>query len=82
MTGSQGGGEETGIFRDVKYVTRPGIEPGSQDLASCALTARPPQHDTTGTRHRAFDVVQGSCYNYRDRKFVGNTSMSCEYESL
>ena len=45
-----------------KDVSRPGIEPGSQELASCAITARPPQHDTTGPRHRAFDVFQGSCY--------------------
>ena len=44
-------------------MSRPGIAPGSQDLASCAITARPPQHDTTGPRHRAFDVFQGSCYN-------------------
>ena len=43
-------------------MSRPGIEPGSQDLASCAITARPPLHDTTGPRHRAFDVFQGSCY--------------------
>ena len=43
-------------------MSRPGIEPGSQELASCAITARPPQHDTTGPRHRAFDVFQGSCY--------------------
>ena len=41
---------------------RPGIKPGSQELASCAITARPPQHNTTGPRHRAFDVFQGSCY--------------------
>ena len=43
-------------------MSRPGIEPGYQDLASCAIIARPPQHDTTGPRHRAFDVFQGSCY--------------------
>ena len=41
---------------------RPGIEPGSRELASCVITARPPQHDTTGPRHKAFDVFQGSCY--------------------
>ena len=52
--------EETGRLRDVKDVSRPGIEPGSQQLASCAITARPLQHDTTGLRHRAFDVFQGS----------------------
>ena len=45
-------------------MSRPGIEPGSQDLASCAITARPPQHDTTGPRAATelFDVFQGSCY--------------------
>ena len=43
-------------------MSRPRIELGSQELASCAITARPPQHDTTGARHRAFDVFQGSCY--------------------
>ena len=65
VTGIQlesGAREETGRFRDVKDVSRPGIEPGSQELASCAITARPPQHDTTGPHHRAFDVFQGSCY--------------------
>ena len=44
-------------------MSRPRIELGSQELASCAITARPPQHDTTGARHRAFDVFQGSCYS-------------------
>ena len=43
-------------------MSRPGSEPGSQDLASCAITTTPLQHDTTGPRHRAFDVLQGSCY--------------------
>ena len=43
-------------------MSRPRIELGSQELASCAITARPPQHDTTSARHRAFDVFQGSCY--------------------
>ena len=43
-------------------MSRPGIEPGSQELASCAITARPPRHDTTGPRHGAFDGFQGSCY--------------------
>ena len=43
-------------------MSRPGIEPGSQALASCAIFARSPQQDTTGPRHRAFDVFQGSCY--------------------
>ena len=65
VTGIQleaGAREETGRFRDVKDVSRPRIELGSQELASCAITARPPQHDTTGPRHRAFDVFQGSCY--------------------
>ena len=65
VTGIQlesGAREETGRFRDVKSVSRPRIELGSQELASCAITARPPQHDTTGARHRAFDVFQGSCY--------------------
>ena len=51
-----GAREETRSFRDVKDVSRPGIEPGSQELVSCAITATPPQHDTTGLRHRAFDV--------------------------
>ena len=46
-------------------MSRPRIELGSQELASCAITARPPQHDTTGPRHRAFDVFQGSCYSFR-----------------
>ena len=45
-----------------KDVSRLGIEPGSQELASCAITARPSQNDTTGPRHRTFDVFQGSCY--------------------
>ena len=44
-------------------MSRPRIELGSQELASCAITARPPQHDITGPRYRAFDVFQGSCYN-------------------
>ena len=39
-----------------------GIEPGSQEFASCTIAARPPQHDIAGPRHRAFDVFQGSCY--------------------
>ena len=44
-------------------MSRPGIEPGSQELASCAaITARPPQHDSTGPHHRAFYVFQDSCY--------------------
>ena len=38
------------------------MEPGSQELASCAITARPPQHDSTGPRHRACEVFQDSCY--------------------
>ena len=46
-------------------VSRPGIEPGSQELASCGITARPPQHDATGPHHRAFDVFQGSCDNHQ-----------------
>ena len=54
--------EDSGTSKDV---SRPRIEPGSQDLASCAITARPPQHDTTGPRHRAFDVFQGSFYKLR-----------------
>ena len=71
VTGIQlesGAREETGRFRDVKLkdVSRPGIEPGSQELASCAITARPPQHDTTGPRHRAFDVFQGSSVLHPD----------------
>ena len=52
--------EDSGTSKDV---SPPGIKPGSQDLASCAITASPPQHDTTGPRHRAFDVFQGSCYS-------------------
>ena len=51
--------EDSGTSKDV---SRPGIEPGSPDLASCAITARRPEHDTTGPRHRAFDVFQGPCY--------------------
>ena len=53
--------EDSGTSKDV---SRPRIELGSQELASCAITARPPQHDTYTTvpRHRAFDVFQGSCY--------------------
>ena len=47
-----------------KNVSQPGIEPGSQELASCAITTRPPQPDTTGPRHRAFDVFQFSCYRF------------------
>ena len=39
-------------------MSRPGIGPRSQELASCAVTARPPQHNTTGPRHRAFDVFK------------------------
>ena len=54
------GQEETGRFRDAKRCVATGIEPGSQELASCA--ARPPQQYTTGPRHRAFDVFQCSCY--------------------
>ena len=48
--------EDSGTSKDV---LRLGIEPGSQELTSCAIIARPPQHDTTGPRHRAFDVFQG-----------------------
>ena len=51
--------EDSGTSKDV---SRPRIELGSQELASCAITAGPPQHDTTVPRHRAFDVFQGSCY--------------------
>ena len=62
---SQGPERRQEDSRTSKDVSRPGIEPGSQKLASrsCAITARPPQHDTTGRRHRAFDVFQGSCYS-------------------
>ena len=56
VRGQRGRQEDSGTSKDV---SRPGIEPGSQELASCAITARPPQHDTTGSRHRAFDVFQG-----------------------
>ena len=60
-----GAREETGKFSGTsKNVSRPGIEFGSQELASCAMTVRPPQHDTTGPCHKAFDVFQGSCYNF------------------
>ena len=51
--------EVSGTLRDV---SQPAIEPGSQELTSCALAAGPPLHDTTGRRHRAFKVFQGSCY--------------------
>ena len=54
---------------------RPGIEPRSQELASCAMTARPPQHDTTGPRHRAFDVFQGSSYNMCSSLVVGSAGV-------
>ena len=47
-------------------MSRPGIEPGSQELASCAITARPPQYVTARPRHRAFDVFQGSFYTCGD----------------
>ena len=61
--------EDSGTSKDVLWL---GIEPRSQALAFCAITARPPQHDTTGPRHRAFDVFQGSCYNmYRRKKEEG-----------
>ena len=53
------------------------IELGSQELASCAITARPPQHDTTGARHRAFDVFQGSCYiKYPSREDASNNDLN------
>ena len=52
--------KKTGRFKDVNTRTSKDV---SQELASCAVTARPPRHDTTGPRHRAFDVFQGSCYN-------------------
>ena len=42
--------EDSGTSKDVSW---PGIEPGSQEIASCAITARPPQHDTTGPPHRS-----------------------------
>ena len=65
VTGIQlesGAREETGRFRDVKRCVTTGDRTGSQELASCAITARPPQRDTAGSRHRAFDVLEGSCY--------------------
>ena len=43
-------------------MSQPGIEPGSQELASCTTTARPLQHNATGPRHRAFVMFLGSCY--------------------
>ena len=46
-----------------KDVSRLGIEPGSRELASDAITAGQPPHNTTRSRHRAFDVFQGSCYS-------------------
>ena len=60
-----------------KDVSRPGIEPGSQDLASCA--ARPPQHNTTGPRHRAFDMLQGSCYSVSVRVCARVSMRVCVY---
>ena len=56
--------EETEIFRDVKRCVTTGnrTQARSQELASCATTAYPPQHNTTGSYHRAFDVFQDSCY--------------------
>ena len=52
-----GAREETGRFRDVKRC----VATGDRNRVS-GKNARPPQHDTTGPRHRAFDVFQGSCY--------------------
>ena len=60
VRGQRGDRKDQG--RHAKDVSRPGLEPESQELASYAITARPPQHDTTRSRHRAFDVFQGSCY--------------------
>ena len=60
--GSERRQEDSGTSKDV---SQPGIEPGSLRLSGISLLrhgARPPQHDTTGPRHRAFDVFQGSCY--------------------
>ena len=54
--------EEAGRFRDVKRCVATGIEPGSQALAYCAITARPPQHDPTEPCRTALDVFQDSCY--------------------
>ena len=56
--------EDSGTSKDV---SRAGIKPGPQELASCAITARPQQHDTTEPRHRAFELAelfQGSCYRW------------------
>ena len=50
--------------RKIQGRQKMGIKRGPQELASCAITAGPPQHDTTGPRHRAFDVFQGSCYTF------------------
>ena len=51
--------EESGTSTDV---SRPGVEPGSQEPAPCATIARPLQQYTTGACHKAFDRFQGSCY--------------------
>ena len=59
VTGIQvesGAREETGRFKDVKTCVATGDRTGSQELASCSITTTQPQHDTTGQRHRAFDV--------------------------
>ena len=45
-------------------MSQQGIEPGSQELASCTIIARLPQHDTTGPHHRAFNVFQGYTFCY------------------
>ena len=68
VTGFQvesGAREETGRFRDVKRFVATGDRTRVSGFSLLRHTARPPQHDTTGPLHRAFDVFQGSCYNLR-----------------
>ena len=64
VTGIQlesGAREETGRFRDVIRCVATGDRTRVSG-SSLAITARPPQHNITGPRHRAFDVFQGSCH--------------------
>ena len=65
VTGIQlesGAREETGRSRDVKRCVATGNRTRVSGISLNAITARPPQHDTTGPRHRAFDVFQSSCF--------------------
>ena len=53
--------EDSGTSKDV---SRPGIEPGSQELASWAITARPPQHEITSPAPQSFWRVSWFLLHY------------------